>query len=413
MRRRDFLTAASGAAAVGVAGARGQTIATRNADGLLAYGPETLARTVDVRAFMKDPVIIERIDVLRHSDRTRFVRVRAKGGAEGVVIANMRLAHVESMLDAIFRPMLIGTDARDMEETFDVFFRTKRPRGYKYSGLPYFICQGHCELAIWDMFGRIAGKPAYRLLGEPVRDAVPVYMSRLSRKTEAAEEADILERFVAETGARAVKVKIGGRMSLNADAMPGRTEAVVKAVRERFGDDMTIYVDANGSYDAPTAIAVGRMLSGYGVAMYEEPCDWEDFEMTRQVTRALDIPVSGGEQDTSMPTWRWMAERNAVDVLQPDIMYNGGMIRTLQVARLGARYGREIAPHYPRSGPETAPLIHFCASIPNFKGFMEYRADQDRTDFDYAPRIRPADGEIPLPTGPGFGVEYDAGVLKT
>ena len=409
--RRELL-AGFGTLPLLAAPAAAQVLATRRADDMLVYDEGSLRTTLDFRALIPDPVIIESIDVLEHSERTRFLRVRSTEGASGVVIGNPRLPHVMSLLEHIFRPMLIGTDARDIERTFDDFFRTRRPRGYKYSGMPYFIVQGHCELAVLDLFGQLTGKSVTQLFGRQVHDEIEVYLSRLTRNTSAAEEIDIVGEHLETAGARAVKVKIGARMNLNADASPGRSEALVAGLRRRFGDDLVIFVDANGSYDAPTAIEVGRMLAAHGVAMYEEPCDWEDFEMTRMVTAALDVPVAGGEQDTSLPKWRWMAENRAVDILQPDIMYNGGFMRTLHVAEIAGGHGLGIAPHYPRSGPETAPLMHFCASIPNFKGFMEYRADHRQVDFDYEPEIRPVDGRIPLPTGPGFGVRFDSPVLR-
>ncbi len=411
LSRRALLSAGLLAVAASLpAGA--QVLSQRRKDGLLAYGDDALRETIDFRRLLPDPVIIESIDVLQHSGRTRFLRVRSTDGASGVVVGNQRLPHVLSILEHIFRPMLIGTDARQMERTFDEFFRTQRPRGYKYSGLPYFIVQGHCELAILDMFGKILNKSVAALFDRQVSDEIEVYMSRLSRNTTAAEEIDIVAEHLEASGARAVKVKIGARMNLNADAYEGRSEALVSGLRKRFGDDLKLFVDANGSYDAPAAIEVGHMLSDWGVEMYEEPCDWEDFEMTRQVTAALDIPVSGGEQDTSLPKWRWMAEHRAVDILQPDIMYNGGFMRTLHVAEIAAASGLGIAPHYPKSGPETAPLLHFCASIPNFKGFMEYRADNSSVDFGYEPAIAPSGGRIAVPDGPGFGIVYDSPVLK-
>ena len=412
MSRRDLIAATLGTMTAALMPAQAQVLANRRADGLYVYDETSLRQTVDFRKLIPEPVIVESIDVLEHSERTRFFRVRSTDGAEGVVVGNMRLKETVSILEHIFRPMLIGTDARDMERTFDDFFRTKRPRGYKYSGLPYFIIQGHCELAILDLFGQMTGKTVSELFGRKTRDRIEVYMSRLDRKTTAEQEIDIVGQHLEASGARAIKVKIGGRMSLNADAYPGRSEALVSGIRKRFGDELKLFVDANGSYDAVTAIEVGRMLESYGVEMYEEPCDWEDFEMTRQVTAALDLPVSGGEQDTSLPKWRWMAENHAVDILQPDIMYNGGFMRTLHVAEIAARHDIGIAPHYPRSGPELAPLMHFCASIPNFKGFMEYRADHLETDFDYEPAIKPVEGVIALPTGPGFGISFDSPVLR-
>ncbi|MDJ0921870.1 MAG: mandelate racemase/muconate lactonizing enzyme family protein [Henriciella sp.] len=388
-------------------------VAGQDSSGWISYPEDPLrSRVIDLHKRFTDPIIIKDIQHLKHSDRTYFMRVESEGGAVGAVKCNQRMQDVSSLFQRAIRPALIGTDARDMEATFESVYRFQKPRGYKYSGLAYFTAQGHAELAIWDMLGHIAGARVADLIGGPRRSGVPVYLTRLTRRTTAQEEVDRLAERIEATGARAVKVKIGGRMSLNEDAFPGRTESLVPALRNAFGDDLTLYVDANGSYDAPTAVRVGHMLQDQGVDLFEEPCPWEDFEMTWQVTQSLDIKVGGGEQDSSLPKWRWMINNRGVDVLQPDLIYNGGILRALKVARMAAAAGMTVTPHYPRWGAEAAPLIHYASVIPNFHGFMEYRADPVRFDFDYTPVFDAVDGEVALPDGPGFGIEYDPKIFE-
>jgi L-alanine-DL-glutamate epimerase-like enolase superfamily enzyme len=149
------------------------------------------------------------------------------------------------------------------------------------------------------------------------------------------------------------------------------------------------------------------MLEDHGVAMLEEPCPFEDVEMTRQVVERTSVMIAGGEQDNSLERWRWLIENRGLDVLQPDFMYNGGMARMLEVQRMAASAGIGVAPHYPRSGSETVELIHFAAYAPNLHGLQEYRGQGRDLDFAHEPRIAPRNGVVTLPEGPGFGVTFD------
>lgn len=379
--------------------------------GLLRF-PATDARIVDFDRWLRAPVEIAAIDVVELARDTQFVRVTSTQGASGIVKANSRMEEVMSLLDMIVTPRLIGQDARRIETLIDEI----ATREYKFLGLALWTAIGHIELAIWDMLGKAAGVRCIDFMGEQRRTSVPIYLSSLARGTSPEAEVASFEEPLERTGARAIKLKVGGRMSRNADASPGRQEALVALARKTFGDDMTIYVDANGSFDAPTALRLCAMLEDHGVAVLEEPCPFQDFEMTRQVTRHVrrkgwTLKIAGGEQDGSMEMWRWYLAHGALDVLQPDFMYNGGMARTLAVARMAARAGVGVAPHYPRNGVETVELLHFACHVPNLYGFQEYRQRLRPLPFDHSPQIAPAGGELTLPSGPGFGATYDPDIF--
>jgi D-galactarolactone cycloisomerase len=375
--------------------------AMRDEKGLFRFMPER--PTVDFRSRVTVPTIIRSAEILVVDNRHQFVRVTSADGVEGIVKANSRMEEVASLFHQIVRPAFVGKDARDIETVIGDLAR----REYKFAGLALWTAIGHLELAIWDMLGRTAAVRCVDFMGPVRRTQIPIYVSSLSRTSTGEQEADTIEKAVAETGAKGCKIKVGGRMSRNVDAAPGRSEAVVRAVRKRMGDDFVIYADANGSYDAPSAIALCRMLQDNGVAMLEEPCPFEDIEMTRQVSAATTLTIAGGEQDTAMERWRWYIETGALDVLQPDFMYNGGMIRTLIVQRMAAAAGVPVAPHYPRNGAETVELLHFAAQAENLYGLQEYRARPRVLDFAHSPVIVPQDGTLALPTGPGFGIDYD------
>ncbi len=359
---------------------------------------------VDLQQLVPRPVRLRSAEILVVGARKHeFVRVTSTDGDEGVIKANSRMAEVASLFHQIAVPGFSNADLRDLPLLLERVYRTQ----YKFAGLAFWTAIGHLELAIWDMLGKVAKRRCVEFMGPVVRTEIPIYVSSLDRRSTPEQEVAAIRRAVEATGAKGCKIKVGGRLSRNVDAYPGRSEALVPAVRKAFGDDFTIYVDANGSYDAPAAIELCRMLEDHGVDLLEEPCPHEDVEMTRQVVERTKLKIAGGEQDGSMERWRWYIENRALDVLQPDFMYNGGMLRTLIVQRMAKAAGIPVAPHYPRNGVETVELLHFAAQARNLYGLQEYRMNPRVLDFGHSPVITPKDGKLTLPSGPGFGVSYD------
>ncbi len=366
-----------------------------------------------------EPVVIERAELLRRRGKF-FVRLRSADGVEGVALGSDRLAYLWPLMTQLVLPLFVGQDVRNIERLVDEIGR--HDGNYKLAGLAFWSCIAGAELAAFDLLGKAAGVSATELLGgalspETLRREIPVYLSSLRRETTPEEEVDRLAARLTATGAIAVKVKIGGRMG-RGDEMPGRTEQLVRLARRRLGDGVTILVDANGSYTADEAIEVGRMLEAHGVYLFEEPCPWEDFEATRRVADALQhVLVAGGEQDTSVEKFRWLAANRGVDVVQPDAVNNGGFVRTLRVARLAAAAGMEAAFHCAKSDFAAAPMLHLVAVTPNLGPFQEFLEDSPGTGSPrcagwYTPSFAVRDGVVATPVGPGLGVVIDPAVLR-
>ncbi|MAS32353.1 MAG: mandelate racemase [Anaerolineaceae bacterium] len=364
---------------------------------------------IDLYAHLNEPVIIETIDVLR-TKRGEFVRTRSTDGATGLMRANKRLLLMLPLLKELVIPFFVGKDARNLPELVEQIYVYRN--NYKYTGLILWNSVSHVELSILDLLGQIAGKPVHALLGSVLRTEIPVYISSLTRETTPEEEVEWLAQRLRESGAQAVKLKIGGRMSNNADAMPGRTERLIPLARRTFGDDITIYVDANSSYDATTAIEVGRMLEDHGVAFFEEPCPFDDYEATQQVADALTMPVAGGEQESSLPRFRSMIRNRGVDVVQPDILYNGGLIRCLQVAQWAAEVNMPCTPHSPNSDSNAAYMLHFAAVVENSGPYQEYHGTPRPTPSWYAPPLDVRHGVVSVPQGAGLGISYDPSIFE-
>jgi L-alanine-DL-glutamate epimerase-like enolase superfamily enzyme len=350
------------------------------------------------------PVILASIEAFRY-DGHYLVRATSREGAVGVVTVNNRLAYLWPLLREFVIPYFTGQDVRDIGMLLDGVYTYKS--AYKLAGIAFWNPVAYAELAVLDLLGRLADRPAGALLGQVIRSEIPIYLSSMHRDTTPEEEVGWLGARLAETHATAVKFKIGGRMSHNADAFPGRTDRLVPLARKTFGDDVTIYVDANGSYDAAHAIEVGALLTDHGVAFLEEPCPWQEYRQTKQVADALDLPVAGGEQDSSLSLFEWMIDDRVVDLVQPDMMYNGGLIRALRVAEMAAGVNMLVMPHSPKIGAEGAAVIQFGSVAPNLGPHQEWHGRAVTFPSWYTPAFEIRQGRVAVPTGPGLGVEYD------
>ncbi|WP_240416333.1 mandelate racemase/muconate lactonizing enzyme family protein [Paenibacillus periandrae] len=350
---------------------------------------------------ISSPLIIESMELL-FNNGLYFLRTRSKDGSEGVAVASERAAYLYPLLKQLIIPYFIGKDARDLEKLLDGVYVYQS--NYKLSGLALWCCISWVEASLLDMMGRIVGKPIGDLLGGVIRNEIPIYVASGNRGTTPEEEIEVLQQKVAETGARAVKFKVGGRMSKNADSIQGRSESLIYLTRKTFGDDFTIHADGNGSYDPQVAIEYGKILEEIGAFFYEEPCPFEHLEDTKEVADALHIPLAFGEQETSIRRFRWIIDNDAAQVVQPDLQYNGGFIRNTRVARMAALKGIPVTPHI-SGGYGYIYMLHFASYIPNIGKFQEDKAGVKVTDYLFTPHMEVKDGVFRAPTAPGLGMD--------
>jgi L-alanine-DL-glutamate epimerase-like enolase superfamily enzyme len=310
------------------------------------------------------------------------------------------------VLHEMVAPLVLGQDPMQIDAIADrVIDRTM-----KFPGS--FVCRALAgvDTALWDLKGRLVGRPVAALLGGPVREAVPMYASSMRRDIRPQDEAERLLRLVKEQGFRAVKVRVGAGpgapMGSDADAAPGRTEDLVRTVRQVLGDEVRVNVDANSTYTAHRAIRVGRMLEKFGVFHFEEPCPYPDIESTKAVADALDVYVAGGEQDVSIPQFRRMAAMRAVDIVQPDILYIGGVARARRVAMLAHEFGLACTPHAANRAMVQLFTLHFAAALPNCLYEQEWSIEPAPwTEGLLERRLQVEDGLVRVPEGPGWGIE--------
>jgi L-alanine-DL-glutamate epimerase-like enolase superfamily enzyme len=300
---------------------------------------------------------------------------------------------------------LLGADALDIT----TLVNTIPEREHKFPGSYLFRAVCGLDTALWDLRGRIEGCSVCELLGGVPRP-FPVYASSMKRGEITPEaEAERLKRLQGEFGYTAFKFRIGKECGHDEDEWPGRTEAIVPQVRAALGPDARLLVDANSSYTPAKAIEVGRMLQDHGVIHFEEPCPYWEHHWTRQVTRALDLDVTGGEQDCDLTLWRYMIETDVVDVVQPDVCYVGGITRMLQVAQMAAEAGKKVTPHSANQSMLTAMTLHVMGALANAGPYVEFSIEGP----DYYPwevgllrnPLVTENGMVEIPSGPGWGIE--------
>ncbi|MEM6624938.1 MAG: mandelate racemase/muconate lactonizing enzyme family protein [Pseudomonadota bacterium] len=334
-----------------------------------------------------------------------FVRVTMADGATGW--GQVSTYHSDITCQVLHRqvaPWMLGQDCTDLDDLLDLVTE----REHKFPGSYLRRAMGGVDTAIWDMRGKRAGQPVAALLGGSA-GRIRAYASSMKRDITPADEAERLKREAGERGFTAFKMRAGAEVGRNQDEWPGRTEEIIPTMRRAL-PEADLLIDANSCYSPDRAIEVGHLLQDHGFGHFEEPCPYWELEQTRQVTEALEIDVTGGEQDCDLPTWRRMIEMRAVDIVQPDVMYLGGMCRTLRVCRMAGEAGLPVTPHCANLSLVTLFTMHLLRAIPNAGKYLEFSIERE----DYYPwqydlfvedPFTIDDGHATVTDAPGWGVE--------
>lgn len=335
-----------------------------------------------------------------------FVRVTAEDGSSGwgqVATYNSDLTC--EILHRQVAPWALGRGMDALEAVI-----TEIPlREHKFPGSYLRRAMAGLDTAVWDWRGKAAEKPVAALLGGaagPIR----AYASSMRRDITPADEAARLRALRDRHGFDAFKVRVGAECGQDRDEWPGRTEEIIPAIRKALGDGASLLVDGNSGFSPARAIEVGRRLEDNGYEHFEEPCPYWELEQTVEVTRTLDIDVAGGEQDCDLQQWKRIIAMRAVDIIQPDILYLGGIVRSMEVARMGHAAGLPCTPHCANLSLVTLFTMHMLRAVPNPGRYLEFSIEGD----DYYPWQRDlfvtdpyviTDGQVQVTEAPGWGVE--------
>ena len=336
-----------------------------------------------------------------------LVRVRTDEGDEGWGQVSPYNADITAQV--VHRHVachVLGLDASDIEAVT----ATVLDREHKFQGTYLYRALCGVDTALWDIRGKRAGKSVCQLLGGTA-SSFPVYASSMQRQITPEAEAERMLALKQQYGYQSFKFRIARECGHDIDQWPGRTEEIVKLMRKTLGDEVNLLVDANSGYSPAKAIEIGKLLADYGVSHFEEPCPYWQLDWTRQVTDALDIDVTGGEQDNNMIVWKQMIETGAVDIVQPDICYMGGVTRTLQVIEMARQASIPCTLHSANLSLVTLFSIHLMAAIKNAGKYVEFSIE----GLDYypwqhgifTPNFEISEGLITLVDLPGWGIEIN------
>jgi len=369
---------------------------------------EAIVKPVLKTELFADPIVIDTLELLRYKG-DYLCRVRSKDGAEGFSFANSQMDSLYPIFVKRMKPFFIGKDARDLEKLIDQVYVYKS--NYKLQSVAIWVPLATIEFAILDMLGRIANKSMGQLIGDIHRTEIEFYQANSERDISAEETIEHLQKQLEKSQAKAIKFKVGGRMS-HPEYPKGRSEKLIPLMRKTFGDQMVISADSNGSYDVPEAIRIGKLMQDYNYAFYEEPVPFDWYEETMQVADALDIPIAGGEQEPSMRNFRWLLGNNALQIAQADMFYFGGMIRSMKVARMAEAMGKIHTPHVSNIG--YVYTLQFISVIPNAGPYHEFKSPfNDNMEFECnTSSLLPENGVVKVPTGPGMGIDFDPDFIK-
>lgn len=335
-----------------------------------------------------------------------FVKVTSNDGAIGW--GQVAPYHADITAQIVHRQVAVhalGLDALDITNVVNLVLE----REHKFPGSHLYRAVGGVETALWDLRGRLEGKAVCELIGG-TPGTIRAYGSSMKRDITPKDEANRLEKLKASEGFDAFKFRVGSECGHDQDEWPGRTEEIVPTVRKALGNETDLLVDANSCYSPARAIKVGQLLQSEGIIHFEEPCPYWEFEQTRQVTNALDIDVTGGEQDCELATWQRMVDEKIVDIIQPDVCYLGGITRTLMVAKMGEIAGLPCTPHCANLSMVTLFTMHLLRAIPNAGKYLEFSIEgsdyypwQENlfVDFPYAIEH----GKARVTDTPGWGAE--------
>ncbi len=332
------------------------------------------------------------------------------------------LASTQVVVQQELKPLLVGEDPLLIERLWQKMFQRTRQHGRR--GIVMHAISG-LDMALWDIAGKVANLPVYRLLGAYC-DKVEAYASGgfYQEGKDVSALTDEAAGYIAQ-GYRAMKMKVGRNPSTqtNLREMLAQNEryvvsldedlARVEAVRKALGREAKLMIDINCAWSPALAIQMGQALEPYHLYWIEEPVATDDIRGSAEVARALGTAVAGYETEIGLYGFRELIIRGAVDIVQPDIAWAGGFTECRRIAALAHAYNLMVAPHAFSSAITLVASMHLLASIPNGL-ILEFDQNPNalRQELLKEPIIADRDGCVTLPDRPGLGVELDPATVE-
>jgi D-arabinonate dehydratase/D-galactarolactone cycloisomerase len=376
--------------------------------GSRAWGQVNPGRTQDISTEYPTPV--RRRFIYTKTFNCVIVKLTTDDGLVGYGEAKAPVATeaTRQMIESLLLPIVMGADPRDTTVLWESMYAGMRIRGHE-AGF-YLEAIAAVDIALWDLAGKAAKLPIYKLLGGAFRDKVRVYASGLPGLDIHASEDDyarLLEeaRKIKQEGFSGLKMAIG--RGLQGD------RKTIRMLREGLGDDFTVYVDAGGAYDRAQAMRLGKFLEEIDVGWFEMPIAPEDLDGHAELARNLSVPIALDALQTRYKTME-LIRRGATDIIQPDITRSGGITECKRIAELADCFNLAFAPHIAiGSIIQFAASAHLAAAMPNMLISEHWIgiADNPLGNTILKRPLRVENSYVYVPDGPGLGIEIDEEAL--
>ncbi len=317
----------------------------------------------------------------------------------------------KGIVEKVIQPMVLGMQALDRDVIWHKVYNLMRDHGQK--GMPLQALSG-VDIALWDIAGKAANLPLYKMIGGAHRDKVEVYGYGMMLRPENIKS--LISRFkeesaeIKEMGFKALKMKVG--------VGPKDDIKLIEAVRGGIGDNFRFMVDANHGYTTHDALYVGRAMEEFSPYWFEEPVAPEDLDGYRELRAFLKVNISGGEAEFNRWGWRKLLESRGLDIAQPEVCALGGISEYLRVLALCHSHFTPVVNHVWGSAIAVAVNLHLLAAMPPLPGGLfpwEPMLEFDTThnhfiddlltvSLDIKNQVKNNNGTVSLPNGPGLGV---------
>jgi D-arabinonate dehydratase len=308
---------------------------------------------------------------------------------------------VELTINKVLKPLLLNEDEELIEHLWEKMYKATLRFGRR--GIVIAAISG-IDIALWDIMGKKAKKPIYKLLGGNKKKVKAYITGGYYSPNKDIEKLKEEVAYYVKSGFKGIKLKIGAK-SFNEDLER------LKAVKEIVGDEILVAVDANNVYTFDEALKVGRELEKLGIWFFEEPIQTDYLDLSSRLVEALELPIAGYE--TAFTRWEFyeIMRKRAVDIVQPDSMWSGGISEVKKIGDIAKTLGFPIILHYSAGGISLIANLHLAASIGSEWIEMHLRRN-DLRDKIFKEKIQIEDGYLLLPEGSGLGYTVNEDIFE-
>jgi L-alanine-DL-glutamate epimerase-like enolase superfamily enzyme len=333
--------------------------------------------------------------------------VFADNGLVGIGNAALSPLITKQVIDQYLAPLVIGADPWDIEFLWQHMYRKTMAFGRKGIGM---VAISAVDIALWDLLGKAAKQPVYRLLGGRTKPRIPVYASRLY-STPLDELAAESTRYVNE-GYTALKMRFGWGPTDGAKGMHKNVD-LVRTVRETVGDGIDIMADAYMGWNLDYAKRMLPLLEPFNLRWLEEPVIPDDIHGYAELRRRTHIPIAGGEHEFTLSGFRDLLEARAVDYIQFDTNRVGGLTQARKIAALAEAHSVPVIPHAGQMHNYHIVMASLNSPMAEFFPPVDVEVGNELFWYIFKGEAVPKDGFIDLDENtPGLGLTVDESALK-